>query len=128
MLGRGAVPQARPVSAAVVASHAATSLVLPSGLLRGGWSRTVQPAADGADRPVFSDSPDARFFTIWAAGNRAFDPGSRRWRSFFETLQAVLRERYGRVTMQKWNRAARNQDEVVAVSEEAERRMRQDGQ
>lgn len=95
-------------------------------LLRRGWSRTVQPATDAAGRAVMSDSPDACRFTIWAAGNCAFDPpGSRRWRLFFDALQAVLRERYGSGTqIQRWNRdAARTQDEVVAVAEEAERRM-----
>jgi hypothetical protein len=109
--------------------RAAASGVLPSALLKSGWSRTVQPAADSGGRPVFSDSPDARYFTIWAAANRAFDPGSRRWGSFFENLQAVLRERYGKgVQIGKWNRSAPNQDTVVSVAEEAERRMRQDGQ
>ncbi len=125
MSGRGAMPQARQVSTVLDAPRAAASEVLPSALLKLGWSRTVQPAADAAGRPVFSDSPDARYFTIWAAGNRAFDPpGSRRWASFFENLRAVLRERYGRITVQKWNRAAaRTQDEVVSVAAEAERRM-----
>jgi hypothetical protein len=71
-----------------------------------------------------SDDPKARYFTIWAAGNRAFDPGSPLWRSFFENLQAVLRERYGAVTVQRWNREARTQGEVIAVAMDAESRMR----
>ncbi len=127
MSGRGAVPQARPVSTAVDAPRAAASGVLPSALLRSGWSRVVQPAADAAGRPVFPANGNARFFTIWAAGNHAFD-GSPRREAFFDALQAILRERYGGVTIQKWNRETRTQDEVVAVAEEAERRMRQDGQ
>lgn len=127
MSARGASPQARPVSTVVEAPRAAACGVLPSDLLRRGWSRVVQPAADADGHPVMSDSPEARYFTIWAAANRAFAPGSRRWGSFFENLQAVLRERYGSGSqIQKWNRAARNQDEVVTVAAEAERRMRQD--
>jgi len=124
MSGRGVVTQARRVSTAVDAPRAVASEVLPSALLKSGWSRTVQPAADAAGRPVMSDSPEARYFTVWAAGNRAFDPGSPRWGSFFDALQAVLRERYGQITVQRWNRdPARTQEEVVAVAEEAERRM-----
>ncbi len=129
MSGRGAMPQTRQVSTVVDAPRAAASEALPSDLLRGGWTRTVQPAADAAGRAVFSDSPDARYFTIWAAGNRAFDPGSRRWGSFFDAVRAVLRERYGNgVQIQKWNRVAVNQDAVVSVAQEAERRMRQHGE
>ena len=124
MSGRGAVPQARQVSAGADAPRAAASEVLPSALLKSGWSRTVQPAADADGRAVMSDSPDARYFTIWAAANRAFSPGSRRWGSFFDALQAVLRERYGSgVQIQKWNRDAGTQEEVVAVAAEAERTM-----
>ena len=126
MSGRGAVPQARRVSTVVDAPRAAASEVLPSAMLKSGWSRTVQPAADAAGHPVFSDSPNACRFTLWAAGNRAFPPGSRRWRSFFENLESVLLERYGGVTVLKWNRApARTQSEVVAVAAEAERMMQQ---
>jgi len=126
--GRGASPQARPVSAGADAPRPAASEVMPSDLLRGGWSRTVQPAADAAGRPVFPAGGKARFYTIWAAANHALD-GSPRWKWFFCALQAILRERYCGVTVQKWNRdPARTQEEVVAVAEEAERRMRQHGE
>ena len=124
---RDAVPLARPASVCVEASRAIGSGAMPSDLLRRGWSRVVQPAADAAGLPVFPAGGNARFFTIWAAGNHAFD-GSPRRESFFRALQAILRERYGGVTVLKWNRdPARTQDEVVAVAAEAERRMRQDG-
>ncbi len=123
LAGRDPIPMARPVSVGVESLRAAASGVLPSDLLRGGWIRTVQPAADAAGRPVFSDSANARSYTIWGAGNRAFE-GTRRWESFFDALRAVLRERYGRVTVQKWNRdPARTHEEVVAVAAEAERRI-----
>jgi len=128
MSGRSAVPQARPASVCVETPRAAASDALPSQLLRCGWSRTVQPAADAAGRPVFPDNPDARYFTLWAAGNRAFVPGSPRWRSFFENLQTILQRRYGEITMQKWNRSAPNQATVIAVAEEAQRMMLQDGE
>jgi len=124
---RDAVPMARPASVCVEAPRVFASGALPSDVLRCGWSRTVQPAADAAGRPVFPAGGNARFFTIWAAGNHAFD-GSPRREAFFDALQAILRERYGGVTIQKWNRETRTQDEVVAVAEEAERRMRQDGE
>ncbi len=128
MSGRGAVPQARRVSTVVEAPRTIESGALPSDLLRGGWSRTVQPAADAAGRPVFPAGGNARFFTIWAACNHAFD-GSPRRESFFRALQTILRERYGGVTVLKWNRdPARTKEEVVAVAAEAERRMRQDGE
>ena len=128
MSGRSAVSQARRVSTVVDAPRAAASGALPSDLLRGGWSRTVQPAADAAGRPVFSDSADARCFTLLGAMNRAFGPGSKQWDRFLRELQAVLRKRHWKVSIQKWNRAALNQEQVVAVAAEAERRMRQDGQ
>lgn len=124
---RDAVPKARPASVCVEAPRAIASGVLPSDLLRSGWSRTVQPAADVDGRPVFPAGGKARSYSIWAAGNHAFD-GSPRRESFFRALQAILRERYCGVTVQKWNRdPARTQEEVVAVAAEAERRMRQDG-
>ncbi len=123
---RGAIPHARPVSAGMAAPRAAASGVMPSELLRGGWSRSVQPAADAAGRAVFSDSPDARFFTLCGAMNRAFDPGSRQWEQFLRQLQTVLKERFGKVSIQKWNRS-QTQNTVVSVAEEAERKMRQDG-
>ena len=117
---RDAVPMTRPASACVDTPCAAVSGVLPSNLLRGGWSCTVQPAADAAGRPVFPAGGNARFFTIWAAGNHAFD-GSPRRVPFFRALQAILRERYGGVTVLKWNRdPARTQEEVVAVAVAAE--------
>lgn len=128
MSGRGAHLQARPVSAGVEAPRAAASGALPSDLLRRGWSRIVQPAADADGRPVFPANGKARSYTIWAAGNHAYD-GSPRRESFFRALRAILRERYAGNTVQKWNRdPARTQEEVVAIAEEAERRMEQDGQ
>jgi len=127
MSGRGASPQPRPVSTVVDAPRAAASEAWPSDLLGAGWSRTVQPAADAAGRPVFPAAGNARSFTIWAAGNHAFD-GTPRRESFFDALQTILRERYGGVTVQKWNRdPARTQEEVVAVAAEAERRMESEG-
>ncbi len=122
LAGRRSMSMPRPAPAE---SETTQPAILPSQLLRNGWSRTVQPAADAAGRAVWSDSPDARSYTIWAAGNRAWVPGSQRWGSFFDAVQAVLQERYGNgVQIQKWNRdAARTQDEVVAIAEEAERRM-----
>lgn len=121
MSGRGAVPQARRVSTVVDAPRAAASGVLPSALLKSGWSRVVQPAADANGRRVMSDSPEARYFTICGAMNRAFDPGSRRWECFLRELQATLKERYGKVSIQKFNRGA-TQETVVAVVQEVERR------
>ncbi len=125
---RDAVPMARPALVCVEAPRAIASGTLPSELLRSGWSRTVQPAADADGCPVFPASGKARFYTIWAAANHAFD-GSPRRESFFRAVQAILRERYSGVTLLKWNRdPARNQDEVVAVAEEAQRMMLQDGE
>ena len=121
MSGRGAVPQARQVSTVVGAPRAAASGVLPSALLRSGWSRVVQPAADVNGRPAMSDSPEARYFTLCGAMNRAFAPGSRQWKRFLRQLEVILRERYGGVTIQKWNRSA-TQQMVVAVVQEVERR------
>ena len=126
LAGRRSMSMPRPAPAE---SETTQPAILPSELIRNGWSRTVQPAADAAGRAVWSDSPNAQSSTIWGAGNRAFDPGSQRWGSFYRNLQAVLQERYGNgVQIQKWNRVAVNQDAVVSVAQEAERRMRQHGE
>ncbi len=126
LAGRRSMSMPRPAPAESATTQPA---ILPSELLSRGWSRTVQPAADAAGLAVFSDSRDARYFTIWSAANRCFVPGSCRWGSFYRNLQAVLQERYGNgVQIQKWNRVAVNQDAVVSVAQEAERRMRQHGE
>ena len=126
LAGRRSMSMPRPAPAE---SETTQPAIFPSELLRNGWSRTVQPAADAAGRAVFSDSPDACAYTIWAAANRAFSPGSPPWVSFYRSLQAILQERYGNgVQIQKWNRVAVNQDAVVSVAQEAERRMRQHGE
>ncbi len=114
----------RPIRDAITNEHATASVAvpLPSVLLRKGWTR--QAALDAEGRIVTPCDSSATAFSIWGAGNRAFDPGGETWREWIRHLTDILAERYGGMSVQPWNREAyRTHSEVVAVSMDIERRM-----
>ncbi len=124
--GSGPPPDslARPVRGAIMVEQARTTVAnpLPSALLRRGWTRHA--ALDAEGRIVTPCYSSATAFSIWGAGNRAFNPGGETWREWVAHLTDVLTERYGGMSVQRWNRDAdRTHAEVVAVAEEIERRM-----
>lgn len=117
-------PPARPVRDAITAERATATEAgpLPSDLLRRGWTRHA--ALDAEGRIVTPCDPSATAFSIWGAGNRAFDPGGETWREWIRHLTDILAERHGGMSAQRWNRdAGRTHAQVVAVAEEIERRM-----
>ena len=117
-------PAIRPIRDAITVAGTSTpdTRMLPSALLRKGWTR--QAALDAEGRIVTPCFSSARAFSIWGAGNRAFDPGGETWREWIRYLTDILVEKYGDVSMQQWNRDAdRTHAEVVSVAEEIERRM-----
>lgn len=95
--------------------------LLPSALLLRGWTR--HPALDADGRIVLPCSPGAVAWSLYGAGDKALELGSRRWLAWFGHVRDILAERHGGVSVQVFNRnAARSKSEVVAVALEAERR------
>ena len=122
----GSTPLAtRPIRDAITVAGTSTAdtLLLPSTLLRRGWTRAA--AVDAEGRIVTPCDPQAVVFSLWGAGNRAFDPGGETWRAWIRHLTDILAERHGGMSVQRWNReACRTHSEVVAVSMDIERRMK----
>ncbi len=113
-----------PIRDALAEQHVTTSeaVPLPSALLRRGWTRHA--ALDAEGRIVTPCDSSATAFSLWGAGNRAFDPGGESWREWIRHLTNVLAERHGGISAQRWNRdAGRTHGEVVALAVEIERRM-----
>ena len=101
---------------------------LPSALLSRGWCR--EPALDAEGRIVLPGDCAAVAWSLWGAGNHAFDPGSFRWKMWIEHLDTVLRTRFGDtiegrpMTVQRWNKAAsRTSKSVVKIAMEVEHSM-----
>lgn len=117
-------PAMRPIRDAitVAGSSMTDSRLLPSDLLRRGWTRAAAVDADG--RIVTPCYSSATAYSIWGAGNRAFDPDGKTWREWIRHLTDILAERYGGMIACRWNReAGRTHSEVLAVAVEIELRM-----
>ena len=96
--------------------------VLPSDLLKRGWSRYVSEDANGDLIP--SNHPHARRWTVYGAGFGAFGEGSVRSRAFCRFLTEIIRQRYGGMSVGAWHsQSTRTPYEVIGVALEAERRM-----
>ncbi|MGB2985373.1 MAG: hypothetical protein WBE26_05770 [Phycisphaerae bacterium] len=96
--------------------------VLPSDLLRLGWSRIIAEDANGDLIP--SNHSRARAWSVFGAGFGAFGEGTVRSQAYYRRLTEILRERYGGPTFAAWNSdPRRNLCEVIGVALEAERRM-----
>ena len=96
--------------------------VLPSDLLRLGWSRIIAEDANGDLIP--SNHSRARAWSVFGAGFGAFREGSIHSRAYFRCLTEILSERYRGQTVGAWNSdPRRNLCEVIGVALEAERRM-----
>ena len=95
--------------------------LLPSMLLRLGWTRLI--AEDAAGRVALPCSPDARAWSLLGAGNRALDAGTGRWAAWLGHVRDILTERHGGLSIQRFDRdPSRTKAEVLAVAVEAERR------
>jgi len=117
-------PETRPIRDAIMVAGASTTdmRLLPSTLLRRGWTRAA--ALDAEGRIVTPCHSSAIAYSIWGAADCAFDPDGEPWREWFRNLTDILDERHGGMTMQRWNREARRtHSEVLAVAVEIERRM-----
>jgi len=117
-------PTTAPIGDAITQAGTSTphTHLLPSALLRMGWTR--QAALDAEGRIVTPCYSSATAYSIWGAGNRAFDPDGETSREWIKHLTDILAERHGGMSMQRWNRdAGRTHAEVVSVAEEVERRM-----
>jgi len=70
--------------------------------------------------PCFTD---AVAWSLLGAGNRALDAGSDRWVAWLGHVRDLLTERFGGVSIQRFDRdPLRTKAEVIAVALEAERR------
>ncbi len=97
--------------------------IMPSGLLRRGWSMLLAENSDGDMIPPNDSRVCA--WSIYGAGFCAFPEGSAPFRAYFRHITELVRERYGRPSIGDWNMdSRRNICEVVGVALEAERRMR----
>ncbi len=97
--------------------------VLPSDLLRLGWSRIIAEDANGDLIP--SNHSHARAWSIYGAGFCAFGENSDRSRAYFRHLRAILDERYGGPSFAELNADPRTDKcQMVAITREVERRMR----
>ena len=101
---------------------------LPSALLRQGWCR--EPALDAEGRIVLPGDSAAVAWSLWGAGNHAFDPGSLQWQAWIEHLDTVLRARFGDtiddrpMTVQRWNKASsRTRNSAINLAMEVEHLM-----
>ena len=101
---------------------------LPSALLRRGWCR--EPALDADGRIVLPGDSAAVAWSLWGAGNHAFDPGSSQWQAWIEHLDTVLRTRFGDtidgrpMTVQRWNKASsRTSRSAIKIAMEVEHLM-----
>ena len=101
---------------------------LPSALLRQGWCR--EPALDAEGRIVLPGDSAAVAWSLWGAGNHAFDPGSLQWQAWIEHLDTVLRARFGDtiddrpMTVQRWNKASsRTRKSAINLAMEVEHLM-----
>ena len=115
----------RPIRDAITVACASTTdaRLLPSDLLRRGWTRAA--AIDAEGRIVTPCYPTAVAWSIWGALNRAYEPGSDAWKAAFRHMADIIAEREGGCTVspQVWNRsAARTHGEILAVSDEIQRR------
>ncbi|MFQ5463974.1 MAG: hypothetical protein ACE5E5_15285 [Phycisphaerae bacterium] len=114
----------RPIRDAITVAHTLTAntRLLPSDLLRRGWTRAA--AIDAEGRIVTPCDSTATAYSIWGAGNRAFDPDGKVWREWNRHLTEILAERYGGTNACRWNReAGRTHSEVLALAVEIELRM-----
>ena len=114
------VSVSRPVPASGVqgVSHA----VLPSDLLKRGWSRFISEDAQGDLIP--SNHPHARRWTVYGAGFGAFGEGTVRSQAFYRFLTEIIRQRYGGISVAAWNsQSTRSPYEAIGVALEAERLM-----
>ena len=123
----GSTPLAtRPIRDAITVAGTSTAdtRLLPSTLLRRGWTRAA--AVDAEGRIVTPCDPTAVAWSIWGALNRAFQPGSGAWQAAFRHLADLIAEHEGGCTVspQLWNRAAgRTHSEILSVSDEIQRRL-----
>ena len=103
------------------ASRPVPETLLPSALLRRGWTRLVAQDAEG--RVTLPCSDDAVAWSLLGAGNRALNAGSKRWVAWLGHVRDILTERFGGVGIQRFDRnPLRSRAEVIAVALEAERR------
>ncbi len=116
----------RPIRDAITVAGTSTAdtRLLPSTLLRRGWTRAA--AVDAEGRIVTPCDPTAVAWSIWGALNRAFQPGSGAWQAAFRHLADIIAEHEGGCTVspQLWNRSAgRTHSEILSVSDEIQRRL-----
>ena len=119
-------PATRPISDAITVAGTSTpdTRLLPSDLLRRGWTRAA--AVDAQGRIVTPCWPTAVAWSIWGAINRAYEPGGEAWLAAHRHLADIIAEREGggTVSAQRWNRAAgRSHSEILMVSDEVQRRL-----
>ncbi len=123
----GSTPLAtRPIRDAITVAGTSTAdtRLLPSSLLRRGWTRAA--AIDAEGRIVMPCDSSAVAWSIWGALNTAYQPGSDAWRAAFRLLAEIIAEREGGCTVspQLWNRSAgRTHSEILSVSDEIQRRL-----
>lgn len=121
-------PATRPIRDAITVAGTATpdTGLLPSDLLRQGWTRAA--AVDAQGRIVTPCWPTAVAWSIWGALNRAYEPGGEAWQAAHRHLTDIIAEREGGCTVsaQHWNRSGgRSHSEILAVASEIEMRLGQ---
>ncbi len=119
-------PATRPICDAISVAVSSTpdARVLPSDLLRLGWTRAAAVDVDG--RIVTPCNPSAVAWSIWGAMNRAYEPGGDVWKASVRHLADIITESEGgrTVSVQHWNRAAnRTHREILSVTDEVQRRL-----
>ena len=119
-------PATRPIRDAITVACTSTpdTRLLPSDLLRQGWTRAA--AVDAQGRIVTPCWPTAVAWSIWGSINRVYEPGGEVWKAAHRFLADIIAEREGGCTVsaQRWNRAAnRTHSEILMVSDEVQRRL-----
>ncbi len=117
----GEVPGAEQADAAACCQSQLPKQVLPSDLLKHGWSRLLAEDSEGDMIPP-NDSR-ACAWSIYGAAFCAFPEGSVRLKAFLWHLQSILNERYGGPTFAAFNSdPRRNHYEIIGISLECQRR------
>ena len=97
--------------------------LLPSDLLRQGWTRS--PALDRDGRVVLPSDERAVIvaWSLWGAGITALDAGSPRWVAWNRSVTDILAKHHGGMSITAFNRhSGTSRTQVIELARDAERR------